>query len=98
MQALKGLNERFGGLFTQRAEEDDEGDGEAEEGDRQRANGFARWGWLITLDNIADGDYTKWQHFYDINVIEFLTVCSYHKAKNEEREYRQELARLQSGR
>lgn len=87
MQSLKGLNERFGGLFAKPDEEDDGADG-------QPSIGFKRWGWMITLDNLSQSDPTKYPYYYALNVIEFLTILSYYNDKRKEEERRNEIERL----
>jgi hypothetical protein len=89
LESLKGLNERFGGLFKQESETD-------EEPDEPISKGFSRWGWLITLDNLTDGDATKWNHYYGLNVIEFLTIVSYFKSKADEQERIREIEKLKN--
>lgn len=89
MQSLQSLNGRFSGLFTSETESDEEGDGRTD-------SGFSRWGWMITLDNIADGDPSKYPYFYELNVIEFLTTISYKKAKIEEEKRLIEIQRLKN--
>jgi hypothetical protein len=51
---------------------------------------------MITLDNIADGDPSKYPYFYELNVIEFLTTISYKKAKIEEEKRLIEIQRLKN--
>jgi hypothetical protein len=51
---------------------------------------------MITLDNLSEGDPTKYPYFYELNVIEFLTVISYKKAKNEEEKRLIEIQRLKN--
>lgn len=89
MQSLSSLNKRFGVLFTEK-------DGDNDEGDERTISGFSRWGWMITLDNLSEGDPTKYPYFYELNVIEFLTVISYKKAKNEEEKRLIEIQRLKN--
>ena len=89
MQSLKGLNERFGGLFSK----PDEEDGDTDE---QLSRGFKRWGWMITLDNLSKNDPTKYPYYYKLNVIEFLTILSYYNDKRKEEERRAEIERLKS--
>lgn len=92
MQTLRKLNERFGGLFTRKAGGTDDEGSDNDEGNT--TYGFRRWGWVITLDNISGEDPTKWPYYYDLNVIEFLTICSYYKDKAEEKERQLEVQRL----
>ena len=82
MQTLGELNSRFSGLFTKRDSEDD-GESEEDDGGDSSGIGFNRWGWMITLDTLSGGDATKYPYYYELNVIEFLTVCSYYKSKRE---------------
>lgn len=44
------------------------------------------WGWYYTLDNVANGDITKWEYILNMNCIEFLNYITYKslKAKWEE--------------
>lgn len=89
MQSLGSLNKRFGGLFSKESSELDGGD-------EPISGGFDRWGWMITLDNLSKEDPTKYPYYYDLNVIEFLTIISYKKSKNEEERRLMELERLKS--
>lgn len=89
MQSLGSLNKRFGGLFSQP-------DGDNEQGDEPVSGGFDRWGWMITLDNLSKEDPTKYPYYYDLNVIEFLTIISYKKSKGEEERRLMEIQRLKS--
>ena len=46
------------------------------------SEGFGeRWGWIATLDNLCNGDFTKRPHYEKMNVIEFLNICSFVKEK-----------------
>ena len=51
---------------------------------------------MITLDNLSKEDPTKYPYYYELNVIEFLTVISYKKAKNEEERRLMEIQRLKN--
>ena len=46
------------------------------------SEGFGeRWGWIATLDNLCNGDFTKRPYYEKMNVIEFLNICSFVKEK-----------------
>lgn len=42
------------------------------------------WGWFIILDTLSGGDFTKWNYFLDIGVVELLNLLSFQKDKIEE--------------
>lgn len=37
-----------------------------------------KWGWIYTVDNMANHDKTKWDYFMDMPIIQFLNLISYH--------------------
>jgi hypothetical protein len=42
------------------------------------SKGFeSKWGYIVTIDNLANRDATKWEYFFKMNVIEFLNLICY---------------------
>ena len=79
MQSVSELNEMYAGLFES---ETGEHDGAEQERNYGGSEGFGeRWGWIATLDNLCNGDFTKRPYYEKMNVIEFLNICSYVKEK-----------------
>lgn len=39
------------------------------------------FGWQFTIDELAQGDVTKHEYLWNMNVIEFLNLLSYRKSK-----------------
>ena len=61
--------------------------GEQESGELIKRNGFSEhWGWFITLDNLSNGDRSKWEYFLSMNVIEFLNYLAFVKDKQKHQE------------
>lgn len=40
--------------------------------------------WLIIIDDLAHGDRTKWEYFFDMPVVEFLNTYSFSIARKRE--------------
>lgn len=40
-----------------------------------------RFGWLISIDSVAEMRRCKWEEVYEMKVIEFLNTLSYIKSK-----------------
>ena len=79
MQSVSRINEMYSGLFESETGEDDRGEQDSNFGGSE---GFAeRWGWIATLDNLCNGDFTKRPYYEKMNVIEFLNICSFVKEK-----------------
>jgi hypothetical protein len=41
----------------------------------------ARYGWLMVLDTLSNGDGISWSFYLDMNVVEFLNRIAFTKAK-----------------
>ena len=83
MHSLKSLNDRFGGLFIQPDEEDDDTDEEI------TTRIGERFGWVAVIDQLAHGDKTKWPYFENMNVVPFLQMVFFEKIKYDEYKARQ---------
>ena len=79
MQSISELNANYSGLFESETREHD---GAEQSNDIGGSEGFGeRWGWIATLDNLCNGDFTKRPYYEKMNVIEFLNICSFVKEK-----------------
>ena len=81
---LGTLNSKYSALFeTKETEQDDE----EEETPQQQDTSFVdQYGWLVTVDFLAGGDRSKWDHYFNMGVIEFLNAVAYMKDKKAEEE------------
>lgn len=85
MSALRELNQRYRGLFHSAVTEGDaESEDDTVEGveKTEEEDYFSKWGWVITLDALSQGDHSKWEYYTNMNVIEFLNIVSFQKDKN----------------
>jgi len=79
LSAVSELTSNYSGLFEHETREHDGGEQERDFGGSE---GFGeRWGWIATLDNLCNGDFTKRPYYEKMNVIEFLNICSFVKEK-----------------
>ena len=53
---------------------------------------------MVSIDGLAKGDMTKWQHFEDMEVVEFLHKLLYAKRKADEQNRLAEIERIKSRR
>jgi hypothetical protein len=87
LRSIRELNERYTSVFNKPDTDSDEG----------FANGnrlFERFGWIVTLDQMAGGDETKYAYYEGLNVIHFLNMLTFRIEKNAEQERLNELERL----
>ena len=57
----------------------------------RRSDGFLEhWGWIVTLDEIAGEDYTKWDVIMKWSVVRFLNTVAFHKDKKQWQQARKE--------
>ena len=76
-EALGRFNRKFPKLFGGDSEEDDGGNGKG-------GNGFnQQWGWFVVIDNLANGDATKWDGIIDWDIVKALNIITYYKSKQE---------------
>ena len=73
LQILRGIIDSYPILFGK-------GNGEAEKDDSA-----SKWGWLITIDNLAKG-YENWNYYFDMNIVEFLNLVCFHIDKTEKKD------------
>ena len=79
MESLGKLNQSYSGLFEIEDSREDDGSRRNTSGGNE---GFSeRWGWWITLDNLSNGCFEKWEYYETMNVIQFLNTCAYVKDK-----------------
>ncbi len=43
---------------------------------------------------LSNSDYTKWEHFYGLNVIEFLNILSFEKSEQDKAKAEQMAAEM----
>jgi hypothetical protein len=80
LRSLEELNGRYSSIFSRRVDES-EGNGTAS------SDGFGKkWGWVATVDNLANGDGTKWDYYWKLNVVEFLNRVTFAKDKQTKKE------------
>lgn len=73
MQLFEGIVGKYPNLFK---------------GGQGEPNAFVKkWGWITTINSLAGGDKTKWDYFYEMNVIQFLNLVCFQidEAENENR-------------
>jgi hypothetical protein len=68
LQSIKQVVGKYPNLFPKQ----ERGDGE------QAQNFYSKWGWIATIDNLANHDKTKWDYFLDLSMTELFNVVSYH--------------------
>lgn len=59
----------------------DNGLGEGEQADGETFTGH--WGWVVALDNITNGDRSKWDYYFEMGAVDFLNYLSFVKDKQE---------------
>jgi hypothetical protein len=81
LRRIQELHTEFAGLFT---EIYSAADGDDEEDEQVENDFYDRYGWLVTVDELAKGDKTQWDFFFNLTVIEFLNMAGFEKAKAED--------------
>ena len=95
LQSIGQVNQMYSGLFESEARRDDDDSRTVTVGSNE---GFGeRWGWIITLDNLCNGDFTKRPYYEKMNVIEFLNICAYTKDKQKAESAQRRLMELRNG-
>ena len=79
MQVLQGIIRSYPNLFGVT-------DIENNEGSEQRSGQTfgERYGWIAVINNMANNDRSKWDYFFELNLIEFLNAVVFFKDKAEE--------------
>ncbi len=75
MRVLQDVNRQYANLYGGT-------DGEPTQGSEATFHG--KWGWIATINDMANNDRTKWDYFFKMNVIEFLNTTSFYKDKGED--------------
>ena len=84
----------YSGLFEQEIRDDERGGESVNVGSNE---GYSeRWGWIITLDNLCNGDFTKRPYYEKMNVIEFLNICAFVKDKQKAEERQRRIQELKN--
>jgi len=79
LQSLRNLNSRYPYVFNK---PDEDSDTESTGGNRL----FERIGWLSTLDQMAEGDKTKYPYFQKLSVTYALNLLTFMIIKKEEQD------------
>ena len=75
MQILRGIAGKYRNLF----------DGGAEGNEHDNTGTFnQKWGWIATINAMSNNDRSKWDYYFDLNVIEFLNSVTFYKDKADE--------------
>lgn len=86
MQVLRGIGKQYPNLFERGSEG---GTGES-------GGGFwEKYGIIAIINQMANNDRSKWDYYFDMNVIEFLNTIAFHKDRAEQE--RIELERIKNG-
>ena len=79
MQVLQGISRqypnRFGIGSYEPTEENSTNSGQTFE---------SKWGWIVSINNLANNDRSKWSYYEDMNIIEFLNTLVFYKDKSED--------------
>jgi len=95
LQSIEKLNESYRGLFDVEIGNDEQ---RSESNNVGGDGGFTEhWGWIVTLDNLCNGDFTKRPFYEKMNVIEFLNICAFVKDKQRFEERQLRIAQLKNG-
>jgi hypothetical protein len=81
LQIFQGIARQYPNLFGGGSSESSEG------GEEQSSSGRTfeeKWGWIATINNMSNNDRSKWDFYFDLNVIEFLNTVVFFKDKSEE--------------
>ena len=81
MQIFQGIARQYPNLFGGGSSESSEG---SEEQSTSGRTFEEKWGWIATINNMSNNDRTKWDFYFDLNVIEFLNTVVFFKDKSEE--------------
>ena len=79
MHVLQGIAKQYPNLFGVTSEPTDN-ESEANSGQTFRE----RYGWIAVVNNMANNDRSKWQYFFELNLIEFLNAVVFYKDKAQE--------------
>jgi hypothetical protein len=81
LQIFRGVAQQYPNLFGGGVAES----GEASEEQQTSGRTFEeKWGWIGVINNMANNDRSKWDFYFDLNVIEFLNTVVFYKDKSEE--------------
>lgn len=83
MQNLRKLVGRYPNLFTE-AGEGGGAEGEEDTGEDEGVETVdSHWGWINTIDDIANGERKDWDYYLNMNLIEFFNEVAFRKDKKE---------------
>jgi hypothetical protein len=74
LQILQGINRKYTNLFG----------GGGSGGNEEGIGFYEKWGWIATINSLSNNDRTKWEYFFEMNVIEFLNTVAFYKDMNEQ--------------
>ena len=80
MQSLRTVIDNNPGIFGQG---DDRATDEAGRNQEGTAQGelVKMYGWIVWLDTLSEGDYTKWRYFEKLKAEQLLPIIRYHITK-----------------
>jgi hypothetical protein len=74
LQILQSISQKYGTLF---------GGNGGGVGGQVEFQFREKWGWIATINDMCNNDRTKWDYFFQMNVIEFLNTISFYMDKSE---------------
>jgi hypothetical protein len=74
LQILQGINQKYSILF---------GGTSGGVGGQVTYSFREKWGWIANINDMCNNDRTKWDYFFNMNVIEFLNTVSFYIDKSE---------------
>jgi hypothetical protein len=88
LQVLRGIGQQYPNLFSGGGEEGIEGSG---------GTFYTKYGWIALINTMANNDRSKWDYFFEMNIIEFLNAVCFSKDKAEHEQKEMERIRRQHG-
>ena len=81
MQIFRGIAQQYSNLFGIGSEPGNEDSREPQE---ESESFEKRWSWIAVINNMSNNDRSKWDFYFDLNIIEFLNTVVFFKEKAEE--------------
>jgi hypothetical protein len=81
LQIFRGIAQQYPNLFGGGSREVNEDGNESPQSGRSFEE---KWGWIAVINNMSNNDRSKWDFYFDLNVIEFLNTVVFYKDKSEE--------------
>jgi hypothetical protein len=83
LESLTELDRRYARVYKQGNDEGDKDIKPPSATSLEEKTFHEYWGWFTILDLMAGGDFTKWNYFLDMGVVEFLNLLSFMRDKIE---------------